>query len=231
MPTPGPGESSSPFLVPPPPRSFDASVWVVLVPALFCDTSPASLALPTSTASTTPSFLVSSSHPKTPRRSYVFDRVRSTGKAVRWWAMCALAGWNAFERSAGVLGICVERPLALVNDVRQLDLHSGGWLTARGVQASWEAADAGARGSGHIFIPAEMLPRECHARIARHQRGMPEGVSLRPQSAADAERVDFLLDHAYVILEAYLAARWAHPPPLPSASIMRSQLRHILPLF
>ncbi|KAJ7790832.1 hypothetical protein B0H14DRAFT_3568473 [Mycena olivaceomarginata] len=44
-----------------PPRSFDASVRVVLVPALFCGTSPASLALPTSTASTTPSFLVSSS--------------------------------------------------------------------------------------------------------------------------------------------------------------------------
>ncbi|KAJ7794066.1 hypothetical protein B0H14DRAFT_3888950 [Mycena olivaceomarginata] len=37
-----------------PPRSFDASVTVVLVPALFCGTSPASLALPTSTASTTP---------------------------------------------------------------------------------------------------------------------------------------------------------------------------------
>ncbi|KAJ7683396.1 hypothetical protein B0H14DRAFT_3907891 [Mycena olivaceomarginata] len=58
--TPGPGESS-PLLVPPPPRSFDASVRVVLVPALFCSTSPASLALPTSTASTNPSFLVSSS--------------------------------------------------------------------------------------------------------------------------------------------------------------------------
>jgi hypothetical protein len=79
---------------------------------------------------------------------------------------------SAFERGSGVLGICVERPLVLVNGARQLDLHSGGWLTARSAQvASWETADAVARGSGHIFVPAEMLPRECHARIARHPCG------------------------------------------------------------
>jgi hypothetical protein len=83
---------------------------------------------------------------------------------------------SAFERG-GVLGICVERPLALVNDARQLDLHGGGRLTVRGAQVAGETADAGVRGSGHIFIPAEMLPRECHARIARHPRGECARVS------------------------------------------------------
>ncbi|KAJ7327966.1 hypothetical protein DFH08DRAFT_1026037 [Mycena albidolilacea] len=127
------------------------------------------------------------------------------GEGGGMWAMCALAGWfflfclafslsprssceSAFECGGGVLGIYFERPLALVNDARQLDLHSGGWLTAR-------------------------------------------AASLRPRSAADAECVDSLLDRAYVILDAYLAARWAHPPPSPTARMMRSQLRHILPLF
>jgi hypothetical protein len=32
---------------------------------------------------------------------------------------------SAFERGGGVRGICVERPVALVNDARQLDLVNG----------------------------------------------------------------------------------------------------------